>query len=665
MLFPAYMNRLLPWGAALLLLPLAGRAQPAPRNARLDSLEARLPQLTRPDTNRVKHLNELVWENRDSNPRRALQLAAEAEALARRLAFRRGLAKTYILRGIIYATTGRFAEAIADFDQCRRERAALGDWQGVAGAINNIGEVQAGQGRYEAAVATYLRALRLEEKYGTPERIAADLSNLGVVYYQLGRYRQALAYHRRYLRLPGRTPDAHNDAQAYYLLGQDFSRLRQPDSARYHYQRAIGISHAHADLHTEAQAQLGLGELLLTGRDYAAATTAIGLAQLLATQVDDQATRAAAFTAQGQLALQQAQPAAAQKAFAAAYALGRRIQAREVVRAALQGLTAAYARQGQYAQALRYSEQTTALKDSLLNEASSRQIAEMQVRYDSERQAARNRLQAAQLRAQRQLIRRRNTQLVGGLVVATLLAGLAYLLVTRRRLRQQVAFAEERQLLERQRAAAVLEAEENERRRIGSDLHDGIGQLLSAAKLNLQALRQHLAARLDGPQPLLDNAVSVVDESFREVRGISHNLMPNALLKRGLAAAVRDFLSKLPTDNGLRVEVQAYGLDQLRLDATVESVLFRVVQELVQNIVKHAQASEITVQLVRADDDLTVTVEDNGRGFDPAALGPEAGIGLRNVQTRMAYLGGQAHFDATPGRGTTVTLEVPLPTAAG
>ncbi|GAB3838297.1 hypothetical protein GCM10028821_39720 [Hymenobacter jeollabukensis] len=641
-------------------MALASQAQPVPRNARLDSLEARLPQLSRPDTNRVRHLNELVWENRDSNPRRALRLAAEAEALGQRLRYRRGLAKTYILRGIIYATTGRFAEAIADFDRCRRERAALGDWQGVAGAINNIGEVQASQGHYQQAVATYVRALRLEEKYGTPERIAADLANLGVVYYQLGRYAQALRYHRRYLHLPGRTPDAHNDAQAHYLLGQDFARLGPPDSARHHYQQAIAISHAHTDLHTEAQAQLGLGELLVARRDYAAAATALGTALLLATQVDDAATRAGALSAQGRLLLAQRQPAAAQAAFEQAYALGRRIQAREVVRGALQGLSTAHARQGRYAQALRYSEQTAALKDSLLNEASTRQITEMQVRYDTERQAARNRLQAAQLRAQQQLIRRRNTQLIGGLVVAALLAGLAYLLHTRRRLQQRVAFEQERQQLERQRAAAVLEAEENERRRIGSDLHDGIGQLLTAAKLNLHALQQQLGPGRPGHENLLDNALAVVDESFREVRGISHNLMPNALIKRGLAAAVRDFLDKLPSDNGLRVEVQAYGIDATQLPPHAESVLFRVIQELVQNIIKHAQATEVTIQLVQSAAELTVTVEDNGRGFDAQGLEADVGIGLRNVATRMTYLGGRAELDTAPGRGTTVTLEVPL-----
>ena len=95
----------------------------------------------------------------------------------------------------------------------------------------------------------------------------------------------------------------------------------------------------------------------------------------------------------------------------------------------------------------------------------------------------------------------------------------------------------------------------------------------------------------------------------------------------------------------------------------MENVLFRVIQELVQNIIKHARASEITLQIIRHTEELTVLVEDNGVGFDAASLGEEAGIGLKNIESRMAYLGGRAVFDAAPGRGTTVTLEMPLPAA--
>ena len=655
-----------PWLNSLLLLLAGvglapdGRAQAPPRNPRLDSLEARLPRLTRPDTNRVNTLNELIWENRDSCPARAQQLATEALALGQRLRFRRGVAKTYILRGIIYATTGRFEASIADFEQCRRQRAALGDWQGMAGAINNIGEAQAALGRYPAAVASYVAALRLEQRYGTPERIAADLANLGGVYFQMGQYGQALAYQRHYLRLPGRVPDAHNDALAYQMMGESFEQLARPDSALHYFGRAAATSHAHANLRGEAQAQLGTGRVLAAQARYPAAAARLAQALALARQVDDQPTAAASLNALGRLALARRQPAAARPRFGEAYALGRRLKAREATREALAGLTASARQLGYYRAAADYGQRLAALRDSLLTEATTRQIAELHIGYETEQRAAENRVQAAQLRTQQQIIRRRNVQLGAGLATAGLLAGLAYLLHGRHRLHLRLAHEQERQALHQQRTAAVLEAEENERRRIGSDLHDGVGQLITAARLNLNALARDLdTASPAALQPLLDNALSALDGSYQEVRSISHNLMPNALLKLGLVAAVRDFLSKMSSDDGLRADVQLFGLEE-RLPPVVENVLFRAIQELAQNIVKHAQASVITLQIVRGPDQLTVMVEDNGVGFDPQALRPEAGIGLANIETRLAYLGGEAYFDAAPGRGTVVTLTVPL-----
>ncbi|GAA4052862.1 hypothetical protein GCM10022409_44760 [Hymenobacter glaciei] len=357
-------------------------------------------------------------------------------------------------------------------------------------------------------------------------------------------------------------------------------------------------------------------------------------------------------------------PAEAEAAYRRALPLAREAGALPLVRVAYNGFATLYEETGRPALALAWQKRFIALNDSLYEQSRADQAAELQTKYETEEQAARNRLQAAQLRTQQQIIRRRNVQLGAGLAIAALLAGLAYLLLNRHRLRREVEFAQERQQLAQLRAQAVLEAEETERRRIGADLHDGVGQLLTAAKLNLHALGDELGVPTAGQQALLQNALDVVDESFREVRSISHNLIPNALIKRGLALAVRDFLDKIPAVGRVKINLEVVGIDQgERLLPATENVLFRVIQELIQNILKHAHATEVTLQLIRHATELTVLVEDNGVGFDPAALGEEAGIGLKNIGSRMAYLGGWAEFDSAPGRGTTVTLEVPLAAA--
>ncbi len=209
------------------------------------------------------------------------------------------------------------------------------------------------------------------------------------------------------------------------------------------------------------------------------------------------------------------------------------------------------------------------------------------------------------------------------------------------------------------RSKAVIEAEEKERRRIAQDLHDGVGQILSAAKLNLSGLEDKL--KLENPEQslLLSNALELVNDSVKEVRSVSHNMMPNTLIKLGLASAVREFITKIASVPNLRIDLQIVGMEE-RLENTVETVLYRVIQEVVANIIKHAKANEISMQLIRHDNELTIMIEDNGVGFDKNNITKFEGIGLKNIISRIEFLNGNVDFDSTPGQGTTVVIEIPI-----
>src|SRR5207253_6664015 len=138
------------------------------------------------------------------------------------------------------------------------------------------------------------------------------------------------------------------------------------------------------------------------------------------------------------------------------------------------------------------------------------------------------------------------------------------------------------------------------------------------------------------------------------------NMMPNALLKSGLAKAVRDFINKLNTQS-IRIELEIIGLEE-RLENTIETVLYRIIQENVSNIIRHSKASHVNLQLIRHENEITVMIEDNGVGFDASKINDFEGIGLKNIQSRVAYLNGTVNFDSVPGRGTTTTIEIPLST---
>src|SRR5690606_33713571 len=202
----------------------------------------------------------------------------------------------------------------------------------------------------------------------------------------------------------------------------------------------------------------------------------------------------------------------------------------------------------------------------------------------------------------------------------------------------------------------VLEAEERERRRIAADLHDGVGQLLSAALLNLNQTRS-LTEESSEARKLLERSLAIVGESYDEMRSLSHQMMPNALLKSGLASSVKEFLSKIDGEK-MKVGLDVVGLNE-RLDPQIETSLYRVIQEAVTNVVKHAEATRLSIQMFRDEEGITATIEDNGKGFDPTQKELSEGVGMKNIFSRINLLGGHLEVDSAPGRGTFILVQIP------
>jgi signal transduction histidine kinase len=205
---------------------------------------------------------------------------------------------------------------------------------------------------------------------------------------------------------------------------------------------------------------------------------------------------------------------------------------------------------------------------------------------------------------------------------------------------------------------AIITAEENERQRIAADLHDGVGQMMSAAKMNLSAIENEIPFTDEVQKQSFEKLMALVDESCKEIRSVSHQMMPNALLKSGLASAIKEFLDKI--DNRvIKINLFTEGLQE-RLDSNTETVLYRVIQECVNNVIKHSGANNLDISLIKDADGISATVEDNGRGFDTSDRQQFEGIGLKNISSRIAYLKGTIEFDSSPGKGTLVAIYVPV-----
>ena len=154
-----------------------------------------------------------------------------------------------------------------------------------------------------------------------------------------------------------------------------------------------------------------------------------------------------------------------------------------------------------------------------------------------------------------------------------------------------------------------------------------------------------------------NKVVSLIDESCKEVRSVSHNMMPNALLKSGLASAVREFIHQIDT-RVLKVNLYAEGLNE-RIDANIETVLYRVIQECVNNVIKHADANQLDISLIKDNDGIAATIEDNGKGFNSKDKTNFGGLGLKNIETRILFLKGTVEWDSQIGKGTLIAIHVP------
>lgn len=217
----------------------------------------------------------------------------------------------------------------------------------------------------------------------------------------------------------------------------------------------------------------------------------------------------------------------------------------------------------------------------------------------------------------------------------------------------------EAKAFEKHHREALIEGQENERMRVSQELHDGLGQLFTAIKLNLQHLKSGI--RNNDTSAEIEDEVNTLEENigiaFAEVKNISRNLMPDVLWQFGLKPALEDLIDKWNSTVELKISLELVDMNT-RFSPELEKALFRMCQELLNNSVRHAQANHIYIQVINHDNSIVLMVEDDGIGFDPKSS--TQGFGLRNIWSRVEVFEGHVEIDSKPDKGTVTTVEIPL-----
>ena len=210
----------------------------------------------------------------------------------------------------------------------------------------------------------------------------------------------------------------------------------------------------------------------------------------------------------------------------------------------------------------------------------------------------------------------------------------------------------------RRHVTQITAAQEEERQRFARELHDGMGPALASLNLRLRASGRMLEREGHPVAKELGEMAELTQDSVREIRRLIHDLRPNALDDLGLVPALKEYLSRCEQESGLAIRFTAEAGD--RMPARVETALFRIVQEAVNNVIKHAEAHRVDVDLSCQDRTATLRIADDGRGFDPSRTPTGSHVGLWSMQERVRQLGGQFRLQSSPGDGTVVSVAVPL-----
>jgi two-component system NarL family sensor kinase len=318
---------------------------------------------------------------------------------------------------------------------------------------------------------------------------------------------------------------------------------------------------------------------------------------------------------------------------------------------------------GDYYSALRDSIDDLIRSDRILQNTQ-----ELEAKYSLNKKQAEIDQLNQQQEIQQLTLRQRNivNWALAAAVFVAILVGLLY----RRNYRQKKKLLETGTLLQQQRiteleqerqllaARAVVQGQVEERTRLAKDLHDGLGSILSSAKFSFTNMKERLIITPDNAAAF-EKGMDMLDKSISELRRVAHNLMPEALTRFGLDTALKDFCNSVDQSGALRLTYQSFGLHETVIPDVVSAAVYRIIQELVNNILKHADATTALVQLIRNNDALTIAVEDNGKGFDPAILENNTGMGYLSLRNRVAYLKGTIDIQTAAGKGTSINIEIP------
>lgn len=325
-------------------------------------------------------------------------------------------------------------------------------------------------------------------------------------------------------------------------------------------------------------------------------------------------------------------------------------------------LAQSYKEISDYKSAYFYFDKYDLIRDSINNTQQNIAISAIKEKYDNVK------LRADNLEIEGK--RKQNRNLLYGSLVFLILVGITGFLFLKNSKKKRL-LAEQQKELEKQKNLtllkeqeimainAMIKGQEKERIRIAEDLHDNIGSVLATLKLHFENLKLNREKKHFNQDELYEKTENLIDETYLKVRSIAHAKNAGVIANKGLLVAIKIMAEKISDANKIDIHVLDFGLNK-RLENNLEITIFRLIQELITNIIKHANATEATINISLFDKNLNIIIEDNGKGFNYNNTMLKEGMGINSIKTRIKYLNGTFNVDSTIGKGTSIIMDIPV-----
>ncbi len=620
-------------------------------NEIIDSLKLELSKKQK-DTVKAQVLNDLAYYYLYQDIDTSLIYGKRAEKFASQIKYAKVKAKANLYIGNAFLFTNRYDSARVYYKKAFQ----IFDSEGLnkSAIYSSMGMLYKNEGDYKKAIETYFEGLTYDEETSNDYGKFIKLLNLANVYYIIEDYHKSISYQKEAVLVAKITDNENIKFGLGTILnniGGNYVKINEFDEANDYFNKSLRINLKNENKKEIARNYHNLGSLYEKqshlSKSLAFLNKSLKIREMLRDEDELAETHMSLGTTYGKLL----QKSPSQYHYKKALDIANKINNTSLISEIYLAMSNVFILQNKPKQALASYKNHTLYRDSILQTENLKNINEIETKYETEKKDKEIIQQQLQLEKTEKELQKKKTQtnyLIGiavFLLVASILTWFLFQQRQKRKNQEILTLKREHQV---QTLESLMEGEEKERFRIAKELHDGVNGDLSAIKYKLSTL-------LEMNNAVIKEAITMIDKSCSQVRAISHNLVPPSLENFNLLEAVEEYCEKSDASHSQKIIFQRLG-NAVNMSKKEEINIFRIIQELVTNSIKHAVATEINVQISCRNKIMQITVEDNGKGFDTDNIKGN-GIGLKNIQSRIDYL--HANLDVLSNKkGTSTTIEI-------